>query len=107
MIYSTATVPVNPDGEIPLTRTQIWAGLELKARDARLSTASAVHALRCHCGKRHPLRPRRYDRRNRPSRSSMLEPDDKVTFFQATGPREGGIVDEIYEDDHGALQLRF
>ena len=36
MIYSTATVPINPDGEIPLTRAQLWAGLELKARDARL-----------------------------------------------------------------------
>jgi hypothetical protein len=36
MIYSTATIPVNPDGEIPLTRAQAWAGLMLKARDARL-----------------------------------------------------------------------
>lgn len=35
MIYSTATVPVNPAGEIPLTRAQTWAGLVLKARDAR------------------------------------------------------------------------
>ncbi|TIN18941.1 MAG: DUF1857 family protein, partial [Mesorhizobium sp.] len=36
MIYSTATVPVNPEGEVPLTRAQVWNGLELKARDARL-----------------------------------------------------------------------
>src|SRR5206468_4105784 len=36
MIYSTATVPVNPPGQTPLTRAQVWAGLELKARDARL-----------------------------------------------------------------------
>jgi hypothetical protein len=36
MIYSTATVPVNPEGETRLTRAQAWAGLELKARDARL-----------------------------------------------------------------------
>lgn len=36
MIYSTATVPVNPQGEVPLTRAQAWAGLALKARDARL-----------------------------------------------------------------------
>ncbi len=35
MIYSTATVPVNPEGEAELTRAQVWAGLELKARDAR------------------------------------------------------------------------
>ena len=36
MIYSAATVPVNPEGETRLTRAQAWAGLELKARDARL-----------------------------------------------------------------------
>ena len=36
MIYSTATVPVNPEGKTRLTRAQAWAGLELKARDARL-----------------------------------------------------------------------
>ena len=33
--------------------------------------------------------------------------DRKITFFQASGPREGAIVNELYEDDHGALQLRF
>jgi hypothetical protein len=27
MIYSTATVQVNPQGEVPLTRSQAWAGL--------------------------------------------------------------------------------
>jgi hypothetical protein len=36
MIYSTATVPVNPAGEAALTRAQAWQGLVLKARDARL-----------------------------------------------------------------------
>lgn len=36
MIYSTATVPVNPEGETPLTRAEAWQGLERKARDARL-----------------------------------------------------------------------
>lgn len=35
MIYSTATVPVNPDGEAPLTRTQAWAGLVLALRSGR------------------------------------------------------------------------
>jgi hypothetical protein len=36
MIYSTATVPVNPAGERPLTRAEAWDGLVRKARDARL-----------------------------------------------------------------------
>lgn len=36
-----------------------------------------------------------------------LEPRSKVTFFQATGPREGAIVNELFEDEAGALQLKF
>jgi hypothetical protein len=36
-----------------------------------------------------------------------VEPQSKVTFFQATGPREGAIINELYEDQAGALQLRF
>src|SRR5439155_18852046 len=36
VIFSTAAVPVNPSGERTLTREQVWAGLVLKARDARL-----------------------------------------------------------------------
>src|SRR5882757_3299549 len=35
MIYATATVPVNPEGEAPLTISEVWKGLVLKARDAR------------------------------------------------------------------------
>jgi hypothetical protein len=30
-----------------------------------------------------------------------------VTFFQATGPREGAIINELFEDERGELQLRF
>lgn len=34
MIYSTASVPVNPEDATPLTHAQVWKGLVLKARDA-------------------------------------------------------------------------
>ena len=33
MIDSTATVPVNPQGETARTHDQLWQGLVLKARD--------------------------------------------------------------------------
>jgi hypothetical protein len=36
-----------------------------------------------------------------------FEQEKKVTFFQATSPREGAIVDELFEDEAGALQLKF
>ncbi len=44
MIYSTATVPVNPAGKPKPTRAQAWAGLELKARDARLKARTFAEA---------------------------------------------------------------
>jgi hypothetical protein len=36
-----------------------------------------------------------------------LEPQRKVTFFQEMGPREGAIINELIEDETGALQLHF
>jgi len=108
MIYSTATVPVNPEGETRLTRAQAWAGLELKARDARLFLPpglctrcdvveeSATHFVREATIAGADLR-----------EIITLEPEGKVTFFQATGPREGAIINELFEDEAGALQLRF
>ena len=108
MIYSTATVPVNPEGATPLTRAQVWKGLVLKARDARLFLPpnlctrcevleeSATHIVREATIAGDDLR-----------EIIALEPETKVTFFQATGPREGAIINELFEDDAGALQLRF
>jgi len=108
MIYSTATVPVNPQGETRLTRAQAWAGLELKARDARLFLPPGL-CTRCDVVEEsatHFVREATIggvDLRE----IVALEPGSKVTFFQATGPREGAIVNELYEDEDGALQLRF
>jgi hypothetical protein len=108
MIYSAATVPVNPEGENALTRTQVWEGLVLKARDARLFLPpnfctrcevveeSATHIVREATIAGQDLR-----------EIITFEPQGKVTFFQATGPREGAIVNELFEDEAGALQLRF
>jgi hypothetical protein len=36
-----------------------------------------------------------------------FDAEQKVSFFQASGPREGVIINEILEDDSGALELRF
>lgn len=108
MIYSTATVAVNPAGETPLTREQLWKGLERKARDARLflppglctrcdvTEESVTHFVREATIAGQDLR-----------EIIVLEPQRKVTFFQATGPREGAIVNELFEDEAGALQLKF
>lgn len=108
MIYSTATVPVNPEGATPLTRAQAWKGLVMKARDARMFLPpnlcthcevveeSATHIVREATIASDDLR-----------EIIAFEPERKVTFFQAAGRREGAIVSELFEDNAGALQLRF
>jgi hypothetical protein len=108
MIYSTATVPVNPEGETKLARAQAWEGLVPKARDARLFLPpglctrcdvveeSASHIVRDATIAGAALR-----------EIITFEPQRKVTFFQATGPREGAIINELFEGADGTLQLRF
>jgi len=108
MIYSTATVPVNPAGASPLSREQAWAGLVLKARDARLFLPpglctrcevveeSATHIVREASIAGDDLR-----------EIIAFEPGRKLSFFQASGPREGAIINELFEDEQGQLQLRF
>ena len=108
MIYSTATVPVNPEGETKLTREQVWKGLELKARDARLFLPPGL-CTRCHVVEENATH---FVREATIAGSDIreiitLEPHSKVNFFQATGPREGAIINELFEDEAGALQLKF
>jgi len=108
MIYSTATVPVNPEGETQLTREQVWKGLERKARDARLFLPAGL-CTRCDVVEESATH---FVREATIAGADVreiitLEPQRKVTFFQATGPREGAIVNELFEDEAGELQLKF
>ena len=108
MIYSTATVPVNPENELPLTRAQAWAGLVLKARDARLFLPPGL-CTRCEVveeGKDHIVREATIGGKDL-REIIAFEDKAKVSFFQASGPREGVIVNELFDDADGALQLRF
>jgi hypothetical protein len=108
MIYSTAIVPVNPQGEAALTREQVWKGLVLKARDARQFLPPGA------CTKCEVV----VDADDYIIREATImgddlsevvtfEPQTKVSFFQRSGPREGVIVNQILEDGNGALQLKF
>jgi hypothetical protein len=108
MIYSTATVPINPEGEPPLTRAQIWKGLVLKARDARLFLSPGM-CTRCEViaeGDGYIVRDATIGGEDL-KEIVTFEPERKVTFHQFTGPREGSIINEIFEDADCALQLRF
>lgn len=108
MIYSTATVPVNPPGEESLTREQAWRGLVLKARDARQFLPPGF-CDKCDVvqeGQDFIVRDAIIQKENL-TEIVTFEPMSKVSFHQFKGPREGVIVNELIEDDNGALQLRF
>ncbi|MCJ8159022.1 AtaL-like protein [Sphingomonas sp. LaA6.9] len=108
MIYSTATVPVNPEGEAALSRAQIWKGLVLKARDARLFLPPGI-CTKCDVvveGDRYIVREATI-LGEEVSEIITFEPESKVSFHQFTGPREGVIINELFEDEAGSLQLKF
>ena len=108
MIYSTATVRVNPEGEAPLTRSQIWRGLELKARDARLFLPPGA-CTSCEVVSDHAdFIVREAVILGQKIREIIaFDREKKVSFFQAAGPREGVIVNELFEGDDGVLYLKF
>jgi hypothetical protein len=108
MIFSTATVPVNPSGERKLTREQVWAGLVLKARDARLFLAPGA-CTKCEVvaeGTDFIVRDA-VIMNDEITEIITFAPKQKMSFHQFKSPREGVIVNEILEDGDGELQLRF
>jgi hypothetical protein len=108
MIFSTATVPVNPSGERQLTRDQVWASLVLKARDARLFLPPGA-CTKCEVvaeGKDFIVR-EAVILGDELTEIATFAPQHKVSFHQVKSPREGVIVNEILEGDAGELQLRF
>jgi len=108
MIYSTATVPVNPEGELPLTRDQLWKGLVLKARDARLFLPPGA-CTKCDVvvdGEEFILREATIMGAD-VSELITFEPQAKVSFHQVKGPREGVIVNQVLEGAGGSLHLKF
>lgn len=108
MIYATATVPVNPPGVTPLTREQAWEGLVLKARDARMFLPPGL-CTRCDVIEESVTHIVRDATIGGADLREIIhfETGHKVSFFQASGPREGVIVNELFDDDTGALQLKF
>ena len=109
MIYSTATVRVNPQGEIPLTRSQAWAGPVLKARDARLFLPRNLCTY-CEVVEESETPILREANMAGVDLREIIafEPESKLTFFQPTGPREGAwsaVEDEIGKPSPSLLRL--
>ncbi|WP_198338990.1 AtaL-like protein [Lysobacter capsici] len=101
-------MPVNAPGEAPLSRAQAWAGLVRKARDARLFFAPDE------CTRDEIVEENAsYLTREATILGDELtqiiafEAETKIRFFQAKSPREGAIINELFEDENADLQLRF
>lgn len=108
MIYSTATVPVNAPGQTPLTHAQAWKGLVEKARNATLffppgecTRSDVVEESTTHLVREATILG------DDITEIITFEGNTKISFFQVASPREGVIVNELFEDENGDLQLRF
>lgn len=108
MLYSTATEPVNPRGERPLTRDQLWKGLVLKARDARpfLPPGACTKCDVVLDGQDFIIREATIQGED-VSEIVTFQPGAKVSFHRRRGPREGVTVNEIIQCGDGSLLLTF
>ena len=105
MIFSEMRLPANPAGLAPLTRDQIWQGLEQKARDA-VPYVAAIDR----CRVIDQISDTVFDREIELGGARYVErvwlaPPRFVVFTRTEGPVLGTIVNEIIED--GDLSLRF
>ena len=106
MIFSEITLPANPPGEVPLTREQVWRGLEQKARNAVPYVAAITE-----CTVVEELSDTVFDREvllggARYVERIWLGEPNIVVFTRTAGPVLGTIINEILDQD-GELSLRF
>jgi hypothetical protein len=107
MIELTKAIPVNEPGQPKLTRTDVFAGLKMKADNA-LPFVPAI--TECDVIERRSpvLFVRDIVLRGEKMRELVtLEPETRVTFERLAGPVMGTILNEIEEDASGTLSLRF
>ena len=109
MIYAVKEISVNrfrEQGDPLLTRAQVWAGLQRKARNG----VPFIPAMtRCHvvedteAGLIRDVAIRGIAARERVT----FYPPKKTVFTRLSGPADGVIVNEILEGPDGELKLRF
>jgi hypothetical protein len=107
VIQLSKAIPVNEPGMPHLTRSDVFAGLKMKADNA-LPFVPAI----TECDvieRRSPLQFVRdiAMRGERLRELVTLEPETRVTFERLAGPVLGTIVNQIEEDAGGTLRLRF
>jgi hypothetical protein len=97
---------VNEPGQVPLSRGQLWQALLLKVEDATLFVPGMTHCQVLERRGNEVLREivwRGQPRRQRVS----LHPEHTVEFEHLSGSARGKVVNQIEQDESGALHLRF
>ena len=103
------TVPINeglgPD-DPALTRSQVWQGLLLKAEDAVPFVPAMTECVVTERFENGIMRDIVFA--GEPMTEKILyTPEERIEFIRTAGIEMGTIINEILEDDSGALSLRF
>jgi len=106
MIFVSHRLLVNEDGQPELSRSDVWAGLVMKANNALPFVPAMTF-----CEVTDRLDDNTFDRDidfrgQRMTERITLEEPHRVVFTRTSGPVLGTIANEIEEED-GALFLRF
>ncbi|MFG1667815.1 SRPBCC family protein [Streptomyces sp. Y7] len=106
MISISREFPVNEPGETVVNRSQLWRGLEMKARNATLFVRRMQSCVVIEDGELEFTRD--IVIRDEPHREHItFTPEEKVRFERIGGNTRGYITNEIHEDTAGNLVLRF
>ncbi len=103
------TVPVNADlgpGVPALGRSRVWAGLVLKAEDA-VPFVPAMSYCRVTGRFENGLFRDIVFQGEAMTEKIIYYPEERIEFIRTSGIEMGTIVNEILEDEDGALHLRF
>lgn len=99
------TVPVNPPGELPLTRVQVWGGLVMKAEDA---TRFVPGMTRCEVLERTSnglVREAVHNGHTLRERVTFDRP--REVYFERIVPADGSWVRNTLTEENGELLLTF
>jgi Domain of unknown function (DUF1857) len=107
MVRASRTIKVNADPkEPPLTRSLVWRGLVMKAENP-LPFVPVISS--CKVLERHTdgLTREIVDKGDTIAEVVTFEPERVVKFERTSGRVLGTILNEIIEDEHGDLALKF
>jgi hypothetical protein len=107
MVRASRTIKVNADPkEPPLTRSLVWRGLVMKAENP-LPFVPVISSCKVLERRTDGLTRKIVDKGDTIVEVVTFEPEHVVKFERTSGRVLGTILNEIIEDEHGDLALKF